>query len=164
MPHRICGDVFILRINALRCPSEPTQDSKFRNAIYEDVPEELLDTLLLKEMMQSLKWKVLPSHGNVVRLGFARAQAWAQMREKQEKERRKKEKSRSETAAMSQKKSKQMEIDTRKHEQREQRERLKWEMRERERRESARQDRERKERMTYKHQAASEVLVGLPYQ
>ena len=40
--------------------------------VYDDVPDALLDSGLLKEMMSPLQWKVLPNRGNVVRLGYLR--------------------------------------------------------------------------------------------
>lgn len=82
MPERICGDAFLLRINARYCsPEIAPEESKFQNMVYEDVPKELLGSPLLWEMTQVDYWKVLPLYGNVVRLGYFRMHQGAPTRE-----------------------------------------------------------------------------------
>ena len=82
--HRICGDAFILRINELKCKAENVPDhTKFHLAVYEDVPKELVDCNLLREILMPRAWKVLEPHPTIVRLGFIRAQ----IKQKQEEQR-----------------------------------------------------------------------------
>lgn len=71
MGSRICGDAYILRLNEPQCqPEIATEENRFRSMSYEDVPSELTNDHLLREMMATTEWKVLPYGGNVVRLGL----------------------------------------------------------------------------------------------
>lgn len=73
MGNRIHGEAYILRLNEQECqPEIATESNRLIYMVYEDVPSELMDNDLLKEMMMPNEWRVLPGGGNVVRLGFCR--------------------------------------------------------------------------------------------
>ena len=70
---RICGDAFILRLNERACQPEPANEvEKLHNAVYEDVPRELIGSDLLTEIMTPTEWKVLFPR-NVVKLHRSRS-------------------------------------------------------------------------------------------
>ena len=74
MPNRICGDVFLLRLNEQKCEPESAGKEKCRHVVYEDAPQELTTGPLLREIIMTSEWKSLPGSDSVVRLGFSRCQ------------------------------------------------------------------------------------------
>ena len=67
MPYRFHGDAFLFRLNE---QSFENPQGRIRRPLYEHVPDTLVGSHLLHEMMVPTKWKVLPNGGNVVKLGF----------------------------------------------------------------------------------------------
>ena len=72
---RICGDVYLLRLNEIRCKPEALDgDVNLYNAVYEDVAEGLEKMekgSLLEEVLKPQQWNVLAPK-NIVRLGLSR--------------------------------------------------------------------------------------------
>lgn len=59
-----------MKFNKEKCQIEAANElEKFNLAVYEDMPEELADTPLMRDILDPQKWKTLPPN-NIVRLGF----------------------------------------------------------------------------------------------
>ena len=76
MKHPICGDAYVLKFHKLeRCAVSQNEEDKFHKAIYEDVPELLLDPrcFLLSQIINQKEWRVLPP-SPIIMLGLSRMQ------------------------------------------------------------------------------------------
>ena len=180
---RICGDVFVLKLDEARCEAEQDEDLKFQNAVYKDVPIRLankVNNYLLGEMLRPRDWKGFPPFSNIARLGFDRDL----YREREEKMLREEKQRKMEEVEMAQRKEAEMRGETKKWEKnhrirkqrREKREMMEREREEREREEQEREEREwelereeweRVERVREEQESklanTAEALVGLPY-
>ena len=169
MGYRICGDAFLLKINKQRCkPENSRKETKFHHVIYEDVPVELTNSDLLREIMRPLEWKISPGTNYIVKLGFERAQirqrkekVWREKiqrerelrefkkrrMEKMEKERQREQTNRERREKKREKKEKKEKKEKEKEERERERERERQE-KEKERQEKERQEKEKERQET----------------